>query len=135
TPGAFTFDLASGPAALVLSTGAVTGEPLALADQIFDTELRRRAGFASVHALAADAYIVARAAPAGRGSSGKTIVAGYPWFAEWGRDTFIALRGLCLATGRRDDARAILCRWAGAVSRGMLPNRLDERAVTPGDNS
>src|SRR5262249_40064556 len=105
TPGAFTFDLASGPAALVLSTGAITGEPAALADRIFDVELRRRAGFASSRALAADAYVVARAAP----WSGKTIIAGYPWFADWGRDTFIALRGLCLATGRRDDARAILC--------------------------
>ena len=139
TPGAFTFDLASGPAAMVLSTAELTGEPAALADEIFDAELRRRAGFTSVHALAADAYIVARGAasggrPAGQGG-GKTIIAGYPWFADWGRDTFIALRGLCLATGRRDDARAILCQWAGAVSRGMLPNRYDERDASPEYNS
>src|SRR5439155_20613379 len=51
------------------------------------------------------------------------IVAGYPWFTDWGRDTFIALRGLCLATGRLDEAREILVQWAGAVSEGMLPNR------------
>ena len=128
TPGAFNFDLASGPAAMVLSTGAITGEPSAVADQIFDAEARRRAGFCSALARAADAYLVAR-------SGGKTIVAGYPWFADWGRDTFIALRGLCLATGRRDDARAILRQWAGSVSRGMLPNRFDERDATPEYNS
>jgi predicted glycogen debranching enzyme len=138
TPGAFSFDLASGPAAMVLSTAEVSGEPAALADEIFDAELRRRAEFASIHALAADIYIVGRTASSDRGpdaNSGKTIIAGYPWFADWGRDTFIALRGLCLATGRRDDARAILCQWAGAVSRGMLPNRYDERDASPEYNS
>jgi predicted glycogen debranching enzyme len=128
TPGAFTFDLASGPAAMILSTALVTGEPAAVADQIFDAESRRRAGFPSALARAADAYLVARRA-------GKTVIAGYPWFADWGRDTFVALRGLCLATGRRDDARAILCQWAGAVSRGMLPNRFDERDARPEYNS
>ena len=49
---------------------------------------------------------------------GETIVAGYPWFTDWGRDTFIALRGLCLATGRLDDARDILLEWAGRGLRG-----------------
>src|SRR4029077_10088784 len=91
-------------------------------------EARRRAGLPSALARAADAYLVAR-------RTGKTVIAGYPWFADWGRDTFLALRGLCLATGRRDDARAILCQWAGAVSRGMLPNRFDERDATPEYNS
>lgn len=128
TPGAFSFDLASGPAAMVLSTGPIAGEPAAVADQIFDAEGRRRAAFSSALARAADAYLVAR-------SAGKTIIAGYPWFADWGRDTFIALRGLCLATGRRDDARAILCQWAASVSRGMLPNRFDERDTAPEYNS
>ena len=83
---------------------------------------------------AADAYIVARTGTAGE-PAGRTVIAGYPWFADWGRDTFISLRGLCLATGRRDDARAILCQWARAVSRGMLPNRFDERDATPEYNS
>src|SRR5439155_19563582 len=55
--------------------------------------------------------------------------------ADWGRDTFISLRGLCLATGRRDAARAILTQWAGVVSGGMLPNRFDERDSTPQYNS
>src|SRR6185295_15400676 len=69
---------------------------------------------------AADAYIV-------NGRNGRTIIAGYPWFADWGRDTFIALRGLCLATARLGEARDILVGWAGAVSEGMLPNRFPDR--------
>jgi predicted glycogen debranching enzyme len=131
-PGAFAFDLASGPAAMILSTAILPGEPLALADEIFAAEAERRAGFATAHARAADAYIVVRG---DREPAGKTIIAGYPWFADWGRDTFLSLRGLCLATGRRDDARDILRRWARTVSRGMLPNRFDERDAAPEYNS
>src|SRR5207247_1400517 len=71
-------------------------------------ERRRRRVPSRLH-RAADAYLVRR-------GSGRTIVAGYPWFTDWGRDTFIAMRGLCLATGGLDDARAILLEWAGAVS-------------------
>ena len=134
TPGVFTFDLASGPAAMVLSTAWVPGDAAETARQIIAGEARRRARFSTVTARAADAYIVARTGTGGA-PSGRTIIAGYPWFADWGRDTFISLRGLCLATGRRDDARAILCQWAGAVSRGMLPNRFDERDATPEYNS
>ena len=65
--------------------------------------------------------------------SGQTIVAGYPWFADWGRDTFIALRGLCLATGRLEEARDILLEWAGAVSEGMLPNRFPDDPSEPAE--
>ncbi|MGH7053287.1 MAG: amylo-alpha-1,6-glucosidase, partial [Stellaceae bacterium] len=53
---------------------------------------------------------------------GRSVIAGYPWFGDWGRDTMIALPGLCLATGRCDDARAILETFARFVDRGMLPN-------------
>ena len=60
---------------------------------------------------------------------------GYPWFTDWGRDTFIALRGLCLATGRLDEARQILVEWAGAVSEGMLPNLFPDTASEPEYNS
>ncbi len=128
SPGVFTFDLDAGPAAMVLATGAVEGGAFEVADRMFTAEAQRRAKFASPLARAADAYLVVR-------GSGKTIVAGYPWFADWGRDTFISLRGLCLATGRRDDARKILLQWAGVVSQGMLPNRFDERDSTPEYNS
>lgn len=91
-----------------------------------DAERTRRFALASRGPLqrAADAYLVRR-------GSGRTIVAGYPWFTDWGRDTFIALRGLCLSTGRLDDARDILTQWSGAVSEGMLPNRF----VDAGDSA
>jgi glycogen debranching enzyme len=85
-----------------------------------DRERQRREGFASRLQAAADAYIVRRGA-------GKTIIAGYPWFTDWGRDTLIALRGLCLATGRLDVARDILLAWAATVSEGMLPNRFPDQ--------
>jgi len=70
-----------------------------------------------------------------RRGSGKTIVAGYPWFTDWGRDTFIAIRGLCLASGRLGEARDILVEWAGAVSEGMLPNRFPDHGEAAEFNS
>jgi predicted glycogen debranching enzyme len=87
-------------------------------------ELERRAQTPDVLERAAAAYVVRR-------GEGKSIIAGYPWFGDWGRDTFIALRGLCLARGDFDTARAILCEWAGAVSEGMLPNRFSDSAEEP----
>ncbi len=95
---------------------------------IRDDERLRRAKFSSRLQRAGDAYIVKRRA-------GKTIIAGYPWFTDWGRDTFISIRGLCLATGRLDDARAILLEWSGAVSEGMLPNRFPDYGEAPEYNA
>jgi predicted glycogen debranching enzyme len=99
-----------------------------LGAQIRVSERRRRSALGGPLDVAADAYIVKR-----RG--GRTVVAGYPWFTDWGRDTFIALRGLCLATGRFADARDILVEWAGAVSEGMLPNRFPDGGETPEFNA
>ena len=95
---------------------------------IRDREQQRRGAFRSKLHRAADSYIVS-----GRG--GKTILAGFPWFTDWGRDTFIALRGLCLATGRLPDARDILVAWAGTVDRGMLPNLFPDEGSQPEFNS
>ena len=91
-------------------------------------ERERRAAFTAPIDRAADAYLVQRGA-------GRTIIAGYPWVTDWGRDTFIAIRGLCLATGRLRDARDILVAWAGAVSEGMLPNRFPDAGDTPEFNA
>jgi predicted glycogen debranching enzyme len=63
------------------------------------------------------------------------LIAGYPWFTDWGRDTFIALRGLCLATEQLEIAREILAEWAGSVSQGMLPNRFADHGEAPEFNS
>src|SRR4029453_10642429 len=87
-------------------------------------ERRRRSAFPTALDRAADAYLVRR-------GTGQTLVAGYPWFTDWGRDTFIALRGLCLGTGRLADARDILLEWAGSASEGMLPNPFHDRAESP----
>ena len=64
-----------------------------------------------------------------------SIIAGYHWFGDWGRDTMIALPGLTLATGRHDMARSILLAWAAHVDRGMLPNRFPDQGDTPEYNS
>ena len=53
----------------------------------------------------------------------KTVIAGYHWFTDWGRDTMISLPGLCMETGRFEDARKIIDVFAKSVSDGMLPNR------------
>jgi predicted glycogen debranching enzyme len=87
-------------------------------------ELERREASPDPLDRAAQQYVVKR-------GEGKSIIAGYPWFGDWGRDTFIALRGLCLARGDVDTARSILCEWAGAVSQGMLPNRFSDSAKEP----
>ncbi len=70
--------------------------------------------------LGADLYVIGR--PVSGVPDGRSVIAGYPWFGDWGRDTMIALPGLCLATGRYDDALKILETFARFVDRGMLPN-------------
>ena len=77
---------------------------------------------------AADQFLVAR-------GDLTTVIAGYPWFGEWGRDTMIALPGLTLATGRPDVARAILLTFSEHVSQGMLPNRFPESGEEPEYNA
>jgi predicted glycogen debranching enzyme len=72
--------------------------------------------------LAADQFIVENSPKVARA----TILAGYPWFTDWGRDTMIALPGLCLSTKRFDVAREILTTFAGAVQNGLLPNRFSD---------
>lgn len=79
--------------------------------------------------LAADQFIVKR------GDKLKTIIAGYPWFCDWGRDTMISLPGLCLATGRKDDAKKILTTFSKYVSEGMLPNRFPDEGEKPEYNT
>lgn len=84
-------------------------------------------------ALAADQFIVARQQP--DGSPGRSIIAGYPWFGDWGRDTMISLPGLTLVTGRAAEARQILLTFARFVDRGMLPNRFPDAGEAPEYNT
>ena len=69
--------------------------------------------------FAADQYIVAR-------GDGKTVIAGYPWFSDWGRDTMIALPGLTLSTNRAEIAKEILLEFSKHISEGMIPNRFPD---------
>jgi len=64
-----------------------------------------------------------------------TILAGYPWFADWGRDAFISLPGLLLSTGRFEEAKSVLTTFATAADEGMIPNRFDDRNGTTHFNS
>ena len=82
-------------------------------------ELKRRSAFASPMHRTADLYQVKRGA-------GSTIIAGYHWFGDWGRDTFISMRGILLSEGRFAEARDILIEWSGTVKDGLLPNRFPD---------
>ncbi|SHH62839.1 glycogen debranching enzyme, putative [Chryseolinea serpens] len=135
TLGNFSVTLKKGDTlGVIISTDDPTGKDAA---KLFARETKRREGlvgkFSSNEnlkrlALAADQFIVKRGALS-------TVLAGYPWFADWGRDTMIALPGLCLVTGRFDEAKKILLQFAGIVSEGMLPNRFSDRDEPPEYNT
>ncbi len=83
--------------------------------------------------LAADQFIVKRAIPGN--PNGRSIIAGYHWFGDWGRDTMITLPGLTLSTGRPEIAREILHSYARFVDAGMLPNRFPDATGSPDYNT
>ena len=137
-PFALRFEFhAANPIRIVAST--IPNRTAAEAASIFETETRRRralrsavpAGDALSETLfeASDAFLVRR--PAGD----PTVIAGYHWFTDWGRDTMISLPGLTLVTRRFDLARQLLCTWTAALDRGMLPNRFPDSGSIPEYNS
>lgn len=136
SPGEFTMELtAEQPVHLAFTTEAVEAINV---QTLAQDERRRRQRLADgapgedrlVRALwiAADAYLAER----GRQ---KTVLAGYPWFTDWGRDAFIALPGLCLVTGRFEVARQVIENFAAHVSQGMIPNRFPDAGETPEYNA
>ena len=134
-PGEWTWHLQPGARAVFILSAANDTTPPASADeavrefeQITANERLRRTATNDRLLRSASAFIVQR-------GSGETIVAGYPWFTDWGRDTFIAMRGLCLATGRLSQARDILLQWSTFISDGMLPNRFPDAGTQPEFNS
>lgn len=86
---------------------------------------------------AGDEFVVPRGGSATDpyGKPGLTVLAGYPWFADWGRDTMIALPGLLIATGRHDDASGVLATFAAHRRGGVIPNRFDDRGGPPHFNT
>jgi predicted glycogen debranching enzyme len=136
SPGECVFTLTPGTAAeLVFTSEALPSYDVTQA--IEDERLRRDGVVKSIPGgdvlmrrlwAATGAYLVRRGAR-------QTVVAGYPWFADWGRDTFIALPGLCLVTGRYDVARQVIEAFASYVSQGMVPNRFPDIGEQPEYNT
>ncbi|MGC9503476.1 amylo-alpha-1,6-glucosidase [Baaleninema sp.] len=84
-------------------------------------------------ALAADQFVVDR--PLADDPAGKTVIAGYPWFSDWGRDTAVSLPGLTVATGRPELARPVLRTFAKYFDRGMMPNLFPDGSRKPAYNT
>ncbi|MEW6143418.1 MAG: amylo-alpha-1,6-glucosidase [Thermodesulfobacteriota bacterium] len=83
--------------------------------------------------LAADQFIVSR--PSEQDKDGKSVIAGYHWFGDWGRDTMISIPGLTIATGRPEIARSIIKTFSAYVDQGMLPNRFPDAGEKPEYNT
>lgn len=135
THGKFSVTLQKGERlGVIISTEDPIGRD---AFQLFELEKKRRQelvkNFSWDHTLkqlvlSGDQFIVKR-------GSRHTIVAGYHWFSDWGRDTMISLPGLCLVTGRYDEAKSILLQFSESVSEGMLPNRFPDSGEAPEYNT
>ncbi len=143
TPGFFRYHISSPTKFVIFASLTQAGDQIDLSELNLDTIVKNlkshrknllfedRNSVSSKLSVAADQFVSKR--------SGKkdsyTILAGFPWFADWGRDSFISLGGLLLETGRFDQARSVLKTFAGAVDQGMIPNRFDDRSDVAHFNS
>jgi predicted glycogen debranching enzyme len=136
SPGEFRYVLTTGQTAeIVFATDAWQQSSI---EQALSKERQRR------HSLRGDAlsedplirtlWIATDSYLASRGEN-RTVLAGFPWFADWGRDTFISLPGLCLVTGRHKVAWQVIEAFAGRISAGMVPNRFPDSGSEPEYNS
>jgi len=135
-PFVLKFDLAQHASATVIASTAVHAASAARALRV--AEIERRAGLVRQARrqdslvrslmLASDAFIVRR-------GEGHSVIAGYPWFADWGRDAMITLPGLTLVTGRPEIAKSVLQAFARTVDQGMLPNRFPDSGEAPEYNT
>jgi predicted glycogen debranching enzyme len=140
TPGRFAVEVTE-PTTFTIWASTDPQETVEAID--FDAELKRRADAnttppSATHTItrltkAASDFVVSRKAP--DGSPGETIIAGYPWFADWGRDTMISLPGLLLTTKRFREAARILSLYAQYVDQGMIPNVFDDYTSEPKYNT
>ena len=148
TPGTFAVDLGRELPVFLIATaetaapppGAAVLDALQVQSRRWAAALPKRAP-AWIHALAqaSDQFVVRRgettAAAAQAGAAAESIIAGYPWFTDWGRDTMISLPGLATSLGRYDLAAGILRTYAGFVDRGMLPNCFPDGGEAPQYNT
>jgi len=129
------FDLSKAPAIVACGTSI---EKLSEIEKLEKEEIKRRENlienakpkdeFEKELVLAADKFIVSR-------NQGYSVIAGYPWFADWGRDTMISLKGLTLETNRFDIARSIILEFSKYISQGMIPNRFPDQGEEPEYNT
>jgi len=150
-PALFRIDLEAGQSGSMILTAAAS-EPMTPGDALGAECARQHAlaeRFRQAHrlagpdldfpqidrlALAADQFLVERHDASGQ-ARGQTVIAGYPWFSDWGRDTMIALPGLTLVTGQGEVAASVLRTFARFVSRGMVPNRFPDGGEAPEYNT
>ena len=146
SPGSYEIPLSAGEEVTLVASAARWDEMEALTPQMaltLDTERRQRlvaqadprlrTGVGAELVLAADQFIITphtRLADEARqhaeGNDARTVIAGYHWFTDWGRDTMISLEGLTLVTGRHAEARAILGTFAHHIRDGLIPNLFPE---------
>jgi len=134
-PCSLQFDLEASPATVIAS---LLRKDVASAGAMREAEIRRRESVVAqapapdeitrTLTSAADQFIVTR-------QTGKTVIAGYPWFSDWGRDTMISLPGLTLPSLQFDVARGMFRTFAHSVSQGMIPNRFPDAGETPEYNT
>ena len=122
SPGLFTW-MGIRQATLAFRAGPPGSRPL---DSLETAERARRNRPA--RDVAADTYLAAR-------GNGQTLLAGFPWFTDWGRDTFVSIRGLLIARGRLRETADVLLAWSDHISEGMLPNRFPDAGEQPEYNA
>ena len=120
------FDLNARPRAAVIAS--LEQRDIASVPELRNAEVVRRKTTGGKLALAADQFVVKR-------GDRHSIIAGYPWFADWGRDTMVSLPGLTLSTARSAIAREILEEFSNWISEGMLPNYFPDHGEPPEYNS
>lgn len=136
SPGEFTFELKPGKEqTLAFTSGAIDSldvHGLISGERARRTRLQKIAPvtdqLAETFRQASEIFLVQR-------DTRQTVIAGYPWFTDWGRDTFISLPGLCLVTGRYEIAWRIIESFSGHVSEGMVPNRFPDVGKEPEYNA
>lgn len=136
SPGEFTYRLdGRSGAALVLTTESIDSVDVAA---LVQGEQKRRSSLRAVapsnDSLAGKLWQAVEIYLPARGSR-QTVIAGYPWFTDWGRDTFISLPGLCLVTGRHEVAWRVIESFSSHVSEGMVPNRFPDVGEQPAYNT
>ncbi len=138
SPGHFTATLSPGESVSVLASSPEPAELNVARAEAEERERREKliARFASTGAeiprlvLSADQFLVQR-----NGRQLRSVIAGYHWFTDWGRDTMIALPGLTVALGCPDEARRVLQAFAKHCSAGMIPNRFPDEGEQPDYNT